>query len=152
MEIPVNIKHGASDRAFYTPTFDYIQMPNKEQFKTEGEYYSTLVHEVIHSTGHKARLNRLSLNDAKFDSKKHSYSYEELVAELGASYLTAMFGVATEQTQKNSAAYLQGWLSALKADKQMLYKASADAQKAVDYIVKKIAEESAETTEMSAAA
>lgn len=153
MDTPVNIKHGISDRAFYTPTFDYIQMPNKTQFKTEGEYYSTLVHEVIHSTGHKARLNRLSLNDAKFDSKKHSYSYEELVAELGASYLTAMFGVATEQTQKNSAAYLQGWLSALKADKQMLYKASADAQKAVDYIVKKAeVVEVLEEQEQSAAA
>lgn len=140
MEVPVTIKHGISDMAFYSPTFDYVQMPNKSQFKSEGEYYSVLVHEVIHSTGHKARLNRLSLNDAKFDSKRHSYSYEELVAELGAAYLTAMFGISTEETQKNSAAYLQGWLSALKADKQMLYKASSDAQKAVDYIVKKAVE------------
>ncbi|HUT86361.1 MAG TPA: zincin-like metallopeptidase domain-containing protein [Elusimicrobiales bacterium] len=152
MEIPVKIKHGLSDRAFYTPTFDYIQMPEKAQFKSEGEYYSTLVHEVIHSTGHNARLNRLSLNDAKFDNKKHSYSYEELVAELGASYLTAMYGISTEQTEKNSAAYLQGWLKTFKADKQMLYKASADAQKAVDYIVKKAQSEEVSEDKMEMAA
>jgi len=151
MDTPITIKHSQSDMAFYSPTFDYVQMPNKSQFKTEGEYYSVLVHEVIHSTGHKARLNRLSLNDAKFDSKKHSYSYEELVAELGAAYLTAMFGVSTEKTEKSSAAYLKGWLTRLTEDKQMLFKASSDAQKAVDYIIKRAEIEAAEVTETASA-
>jgi antirestriction protein ArdC len=136
MESPVNIKHVESNQAYYSPTFDYINMPKKEQFKGTAEYYSTLIHEVIHSTGHTSRLNRFSLNDGKFDSKKHSYSFEELVAEIGASFLNAMFGVATEQSEKNSIAYLQGWLNTFKQDKQMLFKAAIDAQKAVNYILK----------------
>lgn len=144
MDKPVKIKHSTSDKACYSPMYDEIRMPLKGQFNSTGEYYSTLVHEVIHSTGHKSRLNRLSINDGTFDSYKHSYSYEELVAELGAAYLTAMYGVQTEHTQSNTAAYLNGWLSTFKADKQMLYKAAADAQKAVDYIVNKKEEETDE--------
>lgn len=144
MPQPVSIQHKNSDRAFYVPAFDSITMPQKGQFKSTGEYYSTLVHEVVHSTGHRSRLNRESLNNEGFDSHKHSYSYEELVAELGAAYLTAMFGVQTEETQKNSAAYLQGWLKTFKSDKQMLYKAASDAQKAVDYILNNKEEETDE--------
>lgn len=135
METPINIKHTASDRAFYTPTFDFISMPLKTQFKGTAQYYSTLIHEVVHSTGHSSRLNRLAINDGKFDGKKHSYSFEELVAEIGASFLNAMFGIATEESEKNSAAYLQGWLKTFKQDKQMLFKASVEAQKAVNYIL-----------------
>ena len=136
MESPINIKHTSSSQAYYSPTFDYINMPLKAQFKGTAEYYSTLIHEVIHSTGHSSRLNRLQINDSKFDSKKHSYSFEELVAEIGASFLNAMFGVATEESEKNSIAYLQGWLDTFKQDKQMLFKAAVEAQKAVNYILK----------------
>lgn len=148
MPEPVLIEHHTSDRACYYPAMDVINMPLKGQFNSTGEYYSTLVHETIHSTGHKKRLNRDSINGKEnFDSYKHAYSYEELVAELGAAYLTAMFGVQTEDTQKNSAAYLQGWLKTFKSDKQMLYKASADAQKAVDYILNEKAKENEEGDE-----
>jgi len=136
MESPINIKHTESNEAYYNPKFDYINMPNKTQFKGTAEYYSTLIHEVIHSTGHTSRLNRLQINDNKFDSKKHSYSFEELVAEIGASFLNAMFDIATEQSEKNSIAYLQGWLNTFKQDKQMLFKAAVEAQKAVNYILK----------------
>jgi antirestriction protein ArdC len=135
MDNPVNIKHTLSDQAYYTPTFDYINMPLKTQFKGTAEYYSTLIHEVVHSTGHSSRLNRMAVNDGKFDSKEHSYSFEELVAEIGASFLNAMFGIATEESENNSASYLQGWLKKLKQDKQMLFKASTEAQKAVNYIL-----------------
>ena len=58
MESPVNIKHVESNQAYYTPTFDYINMPKKEQFKGTAEYYSTLIHEVIHSTGHTSITGR----------------------------------------------------------------------------------------------
>lgn len=145
MPTPVKIKHSLmSDGAYYTPTYDEISMPDKGQFKATGEYYSTLVHETIHSTGHKSRLDRFAKNDGEFDGRKGSYSYEELVAELGAAYLCAMYGVNSEDTEKNSAAYLQGWLQRFKGDLQMLYKASTDAQKAVDYIVNKQKEEDTE--------
>jgi len=138
LDSPVNIKHTESDQAFYSPTFDYINMPNKGQFNSTAEYYSVLAHETIHATGHSSRLNRLKMNDGTFDSKKHSYSFEELVAEIGASFLNAMFGIATEQSEANSAAYLQNWLGVLKNDKQMLFKAASEAQKAVDYILKDV--------------
>ena len=145
MPVPVEITHSLmATGAYYTPALDTVTMPNKGQFNSTGEYYSVLVHEVIHSTGSKKRLNRLSMNDGSFDSRKHSYSYEELVAELGAAYLTAMYGISTEKTENNSAAYLQGWLKVFKADMQMLYKAAADAQKAVDYIINKKEEEAKE--------
>lgn len=138
MPTPVKIKHTlTTDQAYYTPTFDYVSMPDKGLFKSEAEYYSVLVHEVIHSTGHHSRLNRFSAQKMEFDSYKHRYSYEELVAELGAAYLSAMYGVSNEQSEKNSAAYLQGWLKMFKQDKQMLYKAAQDAQKAVNYILNK---------------
>ena len=143
----VNIKHTESNQAYYSPTFDYINMPSKGLFKSTAEYYSTLVHETIHATGHSSRLNRLQINDGKFDGKKHSYSFEELVAEIGASFLNAMFGVATEQSEKNSAAYLQSWLKTFKDDKQMLFKASVEAQKAVSYILNDKALEEEEETE-----
>lgn len=135
MPNPVQIKHTASNQAYYVPMFDYINMPNKEQFKGTAEYYSTLAHETIHATGHNSRLNRLQINDGKFDGKKHSYSFEELVAEIGASFLNAMFGIATEDSEKNSVAYLQGWLKTFQGNKEMLFQASQEAQKAVNYIL-----------------
>jgi antirestriction protein ArdC len=138
MPEPVTIKHKTSDRACYIPMFDEIHMPLKGQFKSTEEYYATLVHETIHATGSKKRLNRESINkEGEFDSHKHAYSYEELVAELGAAYLCAMYGISNEKTEKNSAAYIQSWLKVFKSDMQMLYRASADAQKAVDYILNK---------------
>lgn len=135
MPEPVGIKHITSDRAYYVPMLDAITMPLKGQFKGTAEYYSTLIHEVIHSTGHSKRLNRPSLTES---AGKHSdsYAYDELVAELGAAFMTAMYGIANEQSEKNSAAYLQGWVSRFKGDKEMLYNASRDAQKAIDYILK----------------
>ena len=110
-------------------------MPLKGQFKSTEEYYSTLVHETAHATGHSSRLNRESLTT--FMPDKHNYDYEELVAELTSAYVLAMYGVANEKSENNSAAYLQGWLKTFKSDIQMLYKASADASKAMEYITGK---------------
>lgn len=148
MELPVKISHKTSDRACYIPMFDEIQMPLKGQFNSTAEYYSTLVHETVHATGHQSRLNRDSINEkGNFDSHKHAYSYEELVAEMGAAYLCAMYGISDEKTEKNSAAYLNGWLKVFKSDMQMLYRAAQDAQKAVDYIVGKKEEEAKDEEE-----
>jgi len=152
MALPVTIEHSSMFKACYSPLFDKVKMPLKGQFKSEAEYYSTLIHETIHATGHKARLNRPSLVDS---AGKHSetYAYDELVAELGAAFMTAMFGIANEQSEKNSAAYLQGWIKAFKNDKEMLYNASRDAQKAIEYIIgKALPVESTEGVEMSEAA
>ncbi len=120
-------------RAFYQPFQDFINMPKKESFGSGEEYYSTLFHELVHSTGHRSRLNRKSLIEmSEFGSS--AYSFEELVAETGACYLTSHTGIAN-QVFDNSVAYLKGWLQIFKNDPKFIIQASAQAQKAVDFIL-----------------
>ncbi|PHN00918.1 ArdC family protein [Flavilitoribacter nigricans] len=123
-----------ANKAYYNPIADKLNMPDIRQFTTAEEYYVTFFHELSHSTGHKSRLDRegvMGLNP--FGSA--GYSKEELLAEMGASFLAAHVGINYDEITENSAAYLQGWLSALKADKKLIFKAAAEAQKAVDYIL-----------------
>jgi antirestriction protein ArdC len=107
-------------------------MPQRHLFHSLEEYYSTLFHEMTHSTGHATRLNRRTLTDlCPFGST--NYSAEELCAEMGAAYLCGIAGIAN-RTMDNSAAYIQGWLAKLKQDPKVLVQAAAQAQRAVDYI------------------
>ena len=117
------------DRACYSPMFDEVRIPPMDKFAKVEEYYSTLFHELTHSTGHTKRLNRLSC--AAFFGNEE-YSKEELVAEMGAAMLCGRVGI--ENTTNNSAAYLQNWLNAIKNDVTLLVSASGKAQKAVDLI------------------
>lgn len=124
-----------SDKAFYRPDIDQIQVPCSSQFINIDEYYSTIFHEMTHSTGHETRLNRNILN--KFGSEK--YSKEELVAEIGASLIRALVGINDTCCDDNSIAYLKGWVSHLKstAPTEISY-AAQQAQKAVNYILQSI--------------
>lgn len=122
-----------SARAFYSPVRDYIQVPSLEQYKTPNEYYSTLFHEMVHSTGHSSRLNR-GLDEKLASFGSDDYSKEELVAELGSSMIMARLHIDTPQTFKNSTAYLQSWLTALKNDKSLLISAMSYAESATRYI------------------
>lgn len=128
------IQHNDSNRAFYSITDDYINIPRIQLHKSSETYYSVLFHELIHSTGAASRLNRETLNKLN-QFGDADYSEEELVAELGASFMATMTGIDQESLFENSVAYLQGWLSKLKNDKQLIFRASAAAQKAVDYLV-----------------
>jgi antirestriction protein ArdC len=122
------------DRACYSPSGDYIKMPFKNTFLGEPQYYSTVFHEMTHSTGHEKRLNRETLvNGVSFGSEV--YSKEELVAEIGASFLMGIAGI--EDNQAQSASYIAGWLKALNNDKKLVVSAAAQAQKAADYILNK---------------
>jgi antirestriction protein ArdC len=126
-----NIQYGGSmNKAYYSPSEDKICMPTMESFKTAGGFYSTRFHEITHWTGHTSRLNRLS--PTWFGSE--TYSEEELVAEMGAAFLCAICGISNEELDKNSAAYLQNWLSKLREDKTMLMKAISKSRKAVEYL------------------
>tara|TARA_R100000315_G_C5223812_1_gene135269 strand:+ start:585 stop:1490 length:906 start_codon:yes stop_codon:yes gene_type:complete len=136
----IKIKHSNSDRAFYTATEDFIHLPNKENFKATKTstalecYYSTAFHELGHATGHPTRLNRKLGN--RFGSKP--YAGEELIAELTSAMLCAITGVS-QSVRLDHVKYLQSWLDVLKEDKNAIFHASAQAQKAVDFLT--IAEE-----------
>ena len=127
------IRHANKDAAYYVPSADYINMPSIEQFNTSAEYYNVLFHEMTHSTGHQSRLNREGVtNLCRFGST--NYSKEELVAELGAAFLSTFTGIANSALIDNSAAYLKGWLMPLKEDKKFIFWAAKEAQKAVNFI------------------
>lgn len=132
-EIPnsPNIKYRGNS-ACYFPNNDEILMPHKESFISEKEYYSTLFHELTHATGHKSRLDRKSI--AKITPfGTPNYSKEELIAEMGASFLCAITGIENK-TINNSAAYIKSWIARLQNDKRLIFMAAAQATKAVDYI------------------
>ncbi|MGN7457421.1 ArdC family protein [Paenibacillus pasadenensis] len=126
------IKH-APGRAFYRPSADFISVPKPEDFFSAEKYYSTLFHEMVHSTGHENRLNRPGIvNSDLFGGE--SYSKEELVAELGAAMLSGVAGIESS-TIENSAAYIAGWMRAIKDDAKLIVQAAGLAQKAADHIL-----------------
>lgn len=125
-----------SDRAYYSPASDEVVVPNIIQFDRIEEYYSTAFHELTHSTMHPARCNRAEERKGKsvaFGSTE--YSKEELVAEIGSAALVNYCGIESEHSFNNSTAYIQSWSKALKDNKKMIIYASAQAQKAIDYIL-----------------
>jgi antirestriction protein ArdC len=131
-EIEIEIK--ASDEAYYVPALDKIVAPTIKQYKQVEEFYSTLFHEMIHSTGHKNRLNRFKGNES-FGSE--NYSKEELVAEIGSNMILGELGIENPKQHENSIAYLYGWLKAIKEDVMLITMAAQNAQKAADYIISK---------------
>ncbi|MBO5449796.1 MAG: DUF1738 domain-containing protein [Ruminococcus sp.] len=127
---------GISEKAYYSPIVDAVKIPDISQYKTAEAYYSTAFHELTHSTGHKTRLDREGVNAASYHPfGSEVYSREELIAEMGAAFLCSASGMETASTLKNSAAYIQSWLRALKNDKHMIVYAASRAQKAAEYIL-----------------
>lgn len=126
--IAANLRHGG-ERAFYSPSHDFIQMPTFNSFNEPLAYYSTLAHEHVHWTGHHARLDRIK--GSRFGSP--DYAFEELVAELGAAFFCGLLGISAEP-RADHASYLANWLKCLKADKRAIFSAASLAQKAVDYL------------------
>lgn len=120
------------ERAFYRPATDMIRVPKPERFNSPAAYYTTLFHEMVHSTGHESRLNR-DLSGSKMDE---DYGREELVAEMGATYLAGILGV--DPHFENSAAYITGWKQACTDDSKLLFWAASKAQEAVDYLLKEV--------------
>jgi len=130
----IETKHSDSRRAFYRIKDDYVHMPNKSWFKSTNGYYSTIFHEYVHATGAYHRLDRAGITD-KFRNEE-VYAKEELIAELGASFLCAKFGIHSER-QDDTVKYLKSWIKILKEKPSILWNACADAQKAVDYLVER---------------
>ena len=122
------------DRAFYSPSHDYIQLPPKSAFSTQNthEYYGVLAHETVHWSGHESRLNRLK-KFARFGSE--SYAVEELVAELGSAYLVNEIGLPQSDDLSNVTAYLGHWLKVLQRDHTAIFTAASAASAAADHIL-----------------
>lgn len=121
-----------SNMAWYRPSTDSIGMPSRHTFESAETYYSTLFHEMTHSTGHSSRIGREGIEHLNtFGSE--SYSKEELIAEMGAAMLCGITGISPA-TIENSAAYLRSWIQRLKGDSKLLVSAASQAQKAADYI------------------
>ena len=124
-----DIRHGGN-QAYYTIGQDYVQMPPFETFCDAESYYATLAHECTHWTRHPSRLER------DFGRKRwgdEGYAMEELVAELGAAFLSADLGL-TPEPRDDHAAYIGSWLKVLKDDKRAIFTAAAHAQRAADYL------------------
>jgi antirestriction protein ArdC len=124
-----DIRHGG-DRAYYAAVSDHIQMPPFEAFRDAESYYATLAHEEMHWTKHPQRLDR------EFGRKRwgdEGYAMEELVAELGAAFLSADLEL-TPEPRPEHASYLDHWLKVLKGDKRAIFTASSHAQRAADFL------------------
>lgn len=124
------IQHGGSS-AHYSPSADYIQLPERESFNTPADYYATALHELSHWTGHESRINRNFSKSKRFGDS--AYAFEELVAELGAAMLCAHCKV---DGKLQHASYIQSWLKVLREDSRAILKAGAEAQKVLDYLTK----------------
>jgi antirestriction protein ArdC len=120
------INHRGNE-AYYHPTLDHIAMPVIGAFETPAHYYGTALHELIHWTGAKARLDRTF--GKRFGDE--NYAAEELVAEIGAAYACAHLGI--EGTLRH-ADYVASWLKVLKADKKAIFTAASAASKAADHL------------------
>lgn len=123
-----------SGKAYYSPSEDMVVVPMLAQYDSAAEYYSTAFHELTHSTLKGSRCDREGENARAFFGN-HEYSREELVAEMGAAMLCSNSGVESDRAFRNSVAYLQGWMQALKNDPKMIVWAASRAEKAARYII-----------------
>lgn len=135
----LKIEYLPQDRAFYEPLSDRIVMPMMQQFHSMREFRSTLLHEMVHATGHEKRLAREGITEfTRFGDEL--YAKEELVAELGSAFIAAETGL--ERDDRQHAAYIDSWLKALrgKDGKHLLFEAAREADRASDYLLEPLRE------------
>lgn len=112
----------------YSPTTDTVSLPARDQYPNPEDFYVDAFHELIHWTGHAKRLDRFK--GGYFGDER--YSFEELVAELGAAFVCSTMGLAPKQ---HSADYIRGWGKRIQADRALFAKAAAAAAKAADFLL-----------------
>lgn len=127
----VPVKHNNGGRACYHPVADHIMMPQAAQFQTPADYYSTLLHELVHSTGHVSRLAREGIVSCLAGKHDPMYGFEELVAEMGAAFLCADLGIQGDLQHES---YIASWLSILKEDNRAIFRAARYAREAFEYL------------------
>lgn len=119
--------HPCTGSPYYSPGEDKIGLPTLVNFTTSIRRYESLFHEIVHSTGHKSRLNR-TLDTNRGDN----YSKEELIAEYGAAMLLGMTGCDTGY--ENLAAYIKSWWKRIGENPMDLISAAGKAAKAVEFV------------------
>lgn len=130
---PLGFRTGGNS-AFYSPTEDYIQLPNMYSFRSPEEYLSTFLHETSHATGHESRLNRNIKN--LFGSE--DYAREELRAEISSAFIYQDIGIEpNKDIDDNHKAYIQSWIEVLEKEPNELIKAIRESQDIADYVVDK---------------
>ena len=127
----VSVSSLPQDRAFYRPDTDRIVMPLSSQFDSVADYWTTLLHELVHSTGHEKRLRRAGISSFA-GRKSPEYAFEELIAEMGSAFLCAHLGIAGDVQHES---YIDGWLNVLKSDKKALFRACRQAREASEYLL-----------------
>ena len=124
------IRHGG-DVATYVPFADVVKMPDAKLFAAPEHYYATLLHELTHWSGHATRLNRPGIVETHaFNSV--SYAFEELVAEIGSAFLCAELGIRGDLRHEG---YIQSWIKLMEDKPNAIFRASAEAQAAFDYLI-----------------
>jgi len=124
--------------AYYDCLEDYVNVAKIKSFDNEGHYYSALFHQLVHSTGHHSRLDRMGLVQMP-EFGCEPYTMEELTAEIGTSFLQSLTGITGTFFQ--SAEYIPEWIAKLRSDKYFIVTAATQAQKATDFILNVQAEE-----------
>lgn len=123
-----------SGSAYYKPDSDTIHLPPKKLFYCSKEMAATLIHEAIHATGHKSRLDRFSGKNNRF--KSYDYSVEEIIAESASVFVLAELGINSDI--HGHASYIESWIKHAKKDKRFLFKVFSDASKAAEFFLEKI--------------
>lgn len=121
------------NRAYYQPSADRIVMPTTSQFVSEADYWSTLLHELVHATGHSSRLNREGINSSSRKFGDPVYAFEELIAETGSAFLCAELGVFGDVQHES---YLASWLKVLRDDKKAFFRACRFAREASEFLLR----------------
>ena len=131
----IDYAEAEGSQSYFNPEDDEIRLPDKKQFTSAAGYLATKAHECIHSTGVYVRCNREAFKrvNVKFGNMK--YSREELIAEIGSALLLAAFGLDTDETRQNTAAYCQNWLQQLQNNPRWIMAAAQLAEEAVEYIM-----------------
>ncbi len=124
-----DIVHRTGDRAFYSLTDDRITMPMRAQFQHADAYYSTLLHEMGHWTGHRDRLDRRLIN--AFGSQE--YAREELRAEIASMLVGQELGIGHDPNKH--ASYVQSWITLLRTTPLEIQSAAADAERIFRYLL-----------------
>ena len=126
------IRNNKDQDAFYEPMEDYINIPKQRTFGSQASYYSALFHQLVHSTGHHTRLNRMGLVQMS-ESGCDGHTLEELVTEIATNFLENYAGIPCPFVPDNE--YIDGWIQKFRTDRYMIFNACTLAQKAIDFIL-----------------